>query len=417
MTCAFAPVLPLAAKDINFVFQDTFMQNSAFRHLKALSVEIGARPSGSVGNQAAAAYIESVFRRCGLAVETQEFACPVWEELGAWLCMHNSALPVAANPYSPSCLVTAPLLPLHTRTELEQADLGGKLAVLYGELVRHPLPPKAWMFKDDADARVVELLEAKRPAAILTVQNRVGEIERLIEDWEFHVPSATVSAEVGAMLLSHAGEMARLRIDTRQSRGATANVVGRMPGLLRQQLVLCAHYDTKFDTPGASDNASGVAVMLALAEQLCRQEQPYSLEFVAFTNEEYLPLGDDEYVHRRGNTFDQIDAVFNFDAVGLRQGPNTIAGFNLNPQLQADLARSVARFPEVTWAEPWPESNHSTFAMRGTPCLAFTAKATEPHYHLRSDTVEQISRERLDEVVQLGGELVEALTMRLRVLA
>jgi hypothetical protein len=72
--------------------------------------------------------------------------------------------------------------------------------------------------------------------------------------------------------------------------------------------------------------------MLALAEQLCRQEQPYSLEFVAFTNEEYLPLGDDEYVHRRGNTFDQIDAVFNFDAVGLRQGPNTVAGFNLNPQ-------------------------------------------------------------------------------------
>ena len=391
------------------------MQNSAFRHLKALSVEIGARPSGSVGNQAAAAYIESVFRRCGLAVETQEFACPVWEELGAWLCMHNSALPVAANPYSPSCLVTAPLTPVYTRAELEQADLEGKLVVLYGELVHHPLPPKAWMFKDDADARVVELLEAKRPAAILTVQNRAGEIERLIEDWEFPIPSATVSAEVGAMLLNRVGDNVRLRIDTRHSRGKTANVVGRLPGLLRQQIVLCAHYDTKFDTPGASDNASGVAVMLALAEHLCRQEQPYSLEFVAFTNEEYLPLGDDEYVHRRGNTFEQIDAVLNFDAVGLRQGPNSVAGFNLPPDLQAEVGRTVARFPEVVWTEPWPESNHSTFAMRGTPCLAFTAKADAPHYHLRSDTVEQISRDRLEEMVQLGGALVEALTMRLRV--
>jgi aminopeptidase YwaD len=146
--------------------------------------------------------------------------------------MHNSALPVAANPlFAVVSGDGAAAAAAHAHVELEQADLGGKLAVLYGELVRHPLPPKAWMFKDDADARVVELLEAKRPAAILTVQNRAGEIERLIEDWEFHVPSATVSAEVGAMLLSHAGEMARLRIDTRQSRGATANVVGRMPGL------------------------------------------------------------------------------------------------------------------------------------------------------------------------------------------
>jgi len=391
------------------------MTNTAFRHLKALSVEIGARPGGSVGNQAAAAYIESVFRRCGLAVETQEFACPAWEELGAWLCMQNSALPVAANPYSPSCLVSAPLLPVHTRAELEDADLTGKLVVLYGELVRHPLPPKAWTFKDAADARVVDLLEAGRPAAILTVQSHAGEIERLIEDWEFRVPSATVGAEMGAMLLQHAGEHARLRIDTRQSRSVTANVVGRLPGLIRQQLVLCAHYDTKFDTPGASDNASGVAVMLALAEQLCRQEQPYSLEFVAFTNEEYLPLGDDEYVHRRGATFDQIDAVLNFDAVGLRSGPNTVAGFNLDARLRAEIEHTVAHFPEVQWTAPWPESNHSTFTMRGVPGLAFTAKGDAPPYHLRSDTVEQISRQRLDEMISLGGALTQALTARLRV--
>lgn len=391
------------------------MQNSGFRHLKALSVEIGARPGGSVANQAAAAYIESVYRRCGLAVEVQEFSCPAWEELGAWLCLQNSALPVAANSYSPPCLVTAPVTPVHTRAELEQLDLEGKLAVLYGELVRHPLPPKAWKFADAADARVVELLEAKRPAAILTVQQRSGEIERLIEDWEFPIPSATVAAEVGALLLNRVGEKVRLRIDTRHSQSTTANVIGRLPGLTRQQLVLCAHYDTKVDTPGASDNASGVAVMLALAEQLCRQEQPYSLEFIAFTNEEYLPSGDDEYLRRRGGAFDQIDAVLNFDAVGLRQGPNSVAAFNLPPTLQAEVEQRIARYPEVRWVEPWLESNHATFAMRGTPCLAFTAQTTNPHYHLRSDTIEQISRSRLDEMVQIGGDLVETLSQRLRV--
>lgn len=370
-----------------------------------------------MGNRAAAAYIESVFRRCGMAVELQEFACPAWEELGAWLCMQNSALPIAANTYSPSCLVSAHVMPLHTLAELEAADLQGKLAVLYGDLVRTPLPPKAWSFKSAEEARVVELLEEKRPAAVLTVQSRLGEVERLIEDWEFTLPSATVSAQVGAMLLEKAGEQARVRIDARKSMSVTSNVIGRLPGASLEQIVLCAHYDTKVDTPGAGDNASGVAVMLTLAEHFCRQEQLHSLEFVAFTNEEYLPLGDDEYVRRRGDTFDQVLAVLNFDAVGLRDGTNTVAGFNLPAAMRHDVEQVTASFPEVAWAEPWPQSNHSTFALRGVPSLAFTAQVETPHYHLRSDTIDTISRERLDEMVLLGGKIVEALGVPERVLA
>ena len=308
------------------------------------------------------------------------------------------------------------MTPIHTLAELEATELEGKLAVLYGDLVRHPLPPKAWPYKADEDARVVDLLEEKKPAAVLTVQSRPGEIERLIEDWEFHLPSATVAADVGALLLARAGEMARVRIDSRRSNGITANVVGRLPGLLRRQIVLCAHYDTKVDTPGAGDNASGVATMLALAEQFCRSEQPFSLEFVAFTNEEYLPLGDDEYLRRRGDTIDQIAAVLNFDAVGLRCGPNTVAGFNLPAEMQGVVEGALSHFPSIAWTEPWPESNHSTFAMRGVPCLAFTAARNEtPHYHLRSDTLDTIDRDRLDEIVRLGGKLVEGLALAERV--
>lgn len=391
--------------------------STAFQHLKALSVQIGPRPSGSVGNKAAAAYIESVFRRCGLAVETQEFVCPAWEELGAWLCIDNAALPIAANTYSPSCLLSAQLAPVQSLAELESASLAGKLVLLYGELVRQPLPPKAWAFKDPAQARAVELLEAQHPAGVITVHSHGDEVERLIEDAEFRVPSATVSAKVGAMLLGHAGQTVRLRIDSRQGPGVTANVVGRLSGASRQQIVICAHYDTKIDAPGAADNASGVAVMLAMAEQLCRHEQPYSIEFVAFTNEEYLPLGDDEYVRRRAQSFDQIVAALNFDAVGLRAGVNTVAGFHLPPVVQQDLERLAATFPELIWVEPWPESNHTTFASRSVPCLAFTAKVREPHYHLRSDTIDLIDRTRLDEMVVFGLRSVETVSALERVMA
>jgi Zn-dependent M28 family amino/carboxypeptidase len=75
-------------------------------------------------------------------------------------------------------------------------------------------------------------------------------------------------------------------------------------------------------------------VLLTLAEQLCRRERLYSLEFVAFTNEEYLPPGHEEYVRRRREPFEQIAAALHFDGVGLCAGPNTVAGFHLTDDLQ-----------------------------------------------------------------------------------
>lgn len=51
-------------------------------------------------------------------------------------------------------------------------------------------------------------------------------------------------------------------------------------------LVVGAHYDTVRTTPGADDNASGVAGMLALAELLARSRPARTVRFVAFGFEE-----------------------------------------------------------------------------------------------------------------------------------
>ncbi len=52
------------------------IETKAMSHLRRLCVEIGPRPIGSKGNQAAANYIQSVFEARGLDVEMQEFPCP-----------------------------------------------------------------------------------------------------------------------------------------------------------------------------------------------------------------------------------------------------------------------------------------------------------------------------------------------------
>ena len=385
------------------------LKTSAMAHLSRLVSEIGPRAIGTPGNRAAASYIHDVFAACDLDVEVQDYACPAWEDLGASLTLNGEPLDVVANAFSPACDVTAPLVAACTIAELKAADLNGRIGLLYGDLTTAPLACKSWFLKTERDDQMIRLLEEKKPAALITVQTKAGQLERLIEDWEFLTPSATAPAATSLVLLRQGGASVHLRIDSQHAPGSTANLVARKLGQSPEKIVLCAHYDTKVDTPGASDNGGGVAVLLALAERFRLKKMNYGLEFVAFTGEEYLPIGDDEYLRRGGDSFDQILAAINFDGVGSLLGPDTITLIAGSQPFQEHLNQLTQPYPGVLWVAPWPESNHSTFSWRGIPSIAFSSVGAFRLAHLRDDTVEWISAARLDEAVALTSEIVESL--------
>ena len=60
-------------------------------------------------------------------------------------------------------------------------------------------------------------------------------------------------------------------------------------------ILIGAHYDTVFGSPGADDNATGIAVLLELARFFATEEKNYPLRFVAFDLEEYGLLGSRAY--------------------------------------------------------------------------------------------------------------------------
>jgi len=66
------------------------------------------------------------------------------------------------------------------------------------------------------------------------------------------------------------------------------NVIAERPGQARPEeiIVVGAHYDSIVGSPGANDNASGVAGLLALARCFAKTSAARTLRFVAFTNEE-----------------------------------------------------------------------------------------------------------------------------------
>jgi aminopeptidase YwaD len=380
-----------------------------WQHLRKLAAEIGPRPGGSPGNAAAAEYIRHVFEDCGLEVEMQSFECPTWEEQQTLLELNGEPLAAGANAFSPSCDVRALLVPAGTLAELETADLRGHIGLLYGDLCKSPLSPKSWFLKSDHDDRVIQILEHKEPAALITVQARPGFLERVIEDWEFSVPSATVPAQTGLALMAQRDAEVHLKINSRRSAGRSWNVIARKPGETDRRVVLCAHYDTKFDTPGAFDNASGVAVLLALAKELSSQKLPFNLEWVAFGNEEYLPLGDDFYARKYEQEFKNIIAALNFDGVGQILAASSITLIAGSQSFQQLLSELTQVYPGVVWVDPWPESNHSTFSWRGVPSIAVSSAGAVRVDHLRADTLDWISPHGLDEVIALAGKILQSL--------
>jgi aminopeptidase YwaD len=237
-------------------------------------------------------------------------------------------------------------------------------------------------------------------------------LERVLEDPDFDIPSATVNAFTGLKLARQAGAIAQLRIDAQRSPGTGRNLIGHKAGQGSSRLIFCAHYDTKFDTPGATDNAGGVAVLLTLAERLAQAESAHHLEFVAFGSEDNVPIGDDEHVRQRGDDFSQVVAALNLDGAGQQLGADSVAVFAASTEFQELVEGARSRRPDLLAALPWPESNHSTFAWRGVPSLAFTSLGAPNLTHLRADTVEWISAARLARLVDFIGDIAAALQTR-----
>jgi aminopeptidase YwaD len=248
---------------------------------------------------------------------------------------------------------------------------------------------------------------------VLTVQALPASTNRLIEDWEFCLPSATLPAESGLALLTHPESTLHFHLITEQQPGETGNVIGRRKGTRPEIAVACAHFDTKYDTPGATDNAAGVAALLALAESLRGEPLECSVEFIAFTNEEYLPIGEDAYIPAAGEGhFERLLLAINFDGLGHRLDTLTQASFSCSPAFQGRLEQLSTGHPGMQWIEPWPESNHSSFSMRGVPAVAFSGQAVRTWAHQHCDTLRWVNPANILEAVAYTGEIFRDIQSR-----
>jgi len=208
-----------------------------------------------------------------------------------------------------------------------------------------------------------------------------------------------------------------------------ANLVAELRGSRdpERTILVGAHYDSPPGSPGANDNATGVAILLEMSRTLRQEAPPVTVRFVAFVNEEppyFLTESMGSRVHARGarQRGERIEAMLALETLGYYSDtegsqhypspfgafyPRTgnfvavVGNFASRPLVVDFMTRfmsatdfpieGVATFegvPGISW------SDHSSFWTEGYPALMLTDTAPfrYPEYHTAQDVPERLAR-------------------------
>jgi hypothetical protein len=94
------------------------------------------------------------------------------------------------------------------------------------------------------------------------------------------------------------------------------NIEATLPGLSNETYIISAHYDTWQTSPGADDDAAGVAAVLTAAHVLSQYSFNHTIRFVLFSGEEQGLYGSYFYSEEAYNNCDNIIANINLDMMG-----------------------------------------------------------------------------------------------------
>lgn len=190
-------------------------------------------------------------------------------------------------------------------------------------------------------------------------------------------------------------------------------------------VIVGAHYDTHGRSPGANDNATGIAALLAIAESLRLAPRDRTLRFVAFPNEEHPftrthLMGSRVYAKRCRARGEHVVSMVSLETLGAhRRRPRVAVVSNLASR-SLRLARRVheALHPVDARRVIGPgflpllrSSDHWSFWKEGFAAVMVTDGGPVRYlqYHRRSDRTDVVDFEALAEVTSALANAVSAI--------
>ena len=227
---------------------------------------------------------------------------------------------------------------------------------------------------------------------------------------------------------------------------ACANLIAEIPGSDKpaEIVVVGAHFDSVEGSPGANDNATGVAAVLALARSFAGKKPGRTLRFLAFVNEEppYFQtpsMGSLVYAKRCQERQENVVAMLSLETIGYysdepgsqnypaplgffypskgnfvavvgdtssrRLVRKLIRSFRESTQFPSEGAATFGALPGVDWSDHWSfrQAGYSSVMVTDTAPFRYA------HYHAASDTPDKIDYDRLARLVAGMESVIEEL--------
>jgi len=198
--------------------------------------------------------------------------------------------------------------------------------------------------------------------------------------------------------------------------GIAYNVIGLLEGsdlkLKEEVIIIGAHLDhlgyCYEMMPGANDNASGVAVVLGVAEALIRSpiKPRRSVMFLLFGAEEQAVAGSKFYLAHPSVPLDKTAAFINLDGVGCGDKVRALAAENF-PHFWGFIDRANQKYVHRTintssWANiARPRLDAARFMWKDVPSISFSVSGAPSYYHITKDDIGTITPEILEDLTQL----------------
>ncbi|NHJ84973.1 MAG: Zn-dependent exopeptidase M28 [Asgard group archaeon] len=383
------------------------LEKTVEKHMNFLCKTIQNRRVGTKENKQAAKYIENHYRNEGFITELQEVKSISWNVDLEQLILDGKILDGCANVFSPSCDISALMLPVSTLAELIEADIKGKIVLFYGDLSRNEFIFKNKSYQPERDKKIIQTLNEKQPVGIITVYPEIGRYFPIIND-DISIPSFTVPAEIGLILLDNIDKEIQMKISAISKDDIAHNVIGIKDNNSENRLVLVAHFDTKINTPGAFDNASGTTTLLTLASLLSKMDLKCNIEFASVNSHEYVIdlHGSEIHANKIDRVKDSTLLVINVDGIGQRLGTNKICQSGSSIIFKEKLDEIIKKYTGMAWVSLWYESDHSSYLWKGLPILAFDSHGVKSIYHDKTDDLTWISYKKIAEVISVIQEIV-----------
>jgi len=287
--------------------------------------------------------------------------------------------------------------------------------------------------------------------SIISAQNRSQVIQNMIEEVSYlasdelegrqtgtkseKMAANYISEKYNTYNLSPKGEdnffqyfKAKIRMNPHSNKNTKeitgTNVIGFLDHKQEETIIIGAHYDHigygKFGSlydgkneihNGADDNASGVSIMINLANSL-KEIKNYNYLFIAFSGEEHGLYGSSYYAKNPTIDLAKVRFMINFDMVGRLNEENTLAinGIGTSKDWKKIINNANSyNFKLKTTESGIGPSDHTSFYLQDIPAIhLFTGQHED--YHKPSDDVEKINFEGMYSIYEYVTKIIKEST-------